>query len=227
MKLLVVEDDKAISKGIKAALSAYGDIDCAYDGAEGLALAQSDIYDCIILDIMLPHLSGYEVLSALRKTSTAPVLMLTARNHVDDKVRALKGGADDYLVKPFFNEELCARVEALLRRFNKNFHSLTLTFLDLKINLISRSCTIGEKELELPGKLFDMLEFLVRSANMILTKDQIFNRIWGFNSETVLNVVEVYASNLRKIFKDYDYHKYLHTIRNVGYMMSERVEHDK
>lgn len=224
MKLLVVEDDKAIAKGIKAALSGYGEVDCAYDGSDGLALAESNIYDCIILDIMLPEMSGFEVLSRLRKVSMTPVLMLTARNQVDDKVNALRSGADDYLVKPFFNEELCARVEALLRRYNKNFDKLTLTFLDMKINLVSRACSIGESNLDLPGKLFDMLEFLVRNKNMIVTKEQMFNRIWGFNSDTVLNVVEVYASNLRKSLKDYDYHKYLHTIRNVGYMLSEKTE---
>lgn len=223
MKLLIIEDDKSIAKGIKMALAAYGDIDCAYDGAEGLALAESNIYDCIVLDIMLPEINGFEVLNRIRKSSVTPVLMLTARGLVDDKVRALKGGADDYLVKPFFNEELCARVEALLRRYNKNFDKLSLSFLGLRLDLVSHVCTIDGKEADLPGRLFDMLEFLVKNVNMIITKEQMFNRIWGFNSDTVLNVVEVYASNLRKILKEYGYHKYLHTIRNVGYMLSERT----
>lgn len=227
MKLLVIEDDKSIAKSIKAALSSYGDIDCAYDGKEGLAFAESNIYDCIVLDIMLPEMNGFEVLNAIRKTSAVPVLMLTARGQVDDKVKALNGGADDYLVKPFFKEELCARIEALLRRYNKNFNKLVLTFLDLKLDLASRTGTIGGKEIELPGKLFNILEFLVKNANMIITKEQMFNRIWGFNSDTVLNVVEVYASNLRKILKEFDYHKYLHTVRNVGYMLSEKVENEK
>lgn len=221
MRFLVIEDDKSIAKNIKQALSYYGDTDCAYDGAEGLNLAQSEIYDCVILDIMLPEMNGYEVLSALRKTSITPVLMLTARNQVDDKVRALKGGADDYLVKPFFAEELCARIEALLRRYNKNFDKLTLSFLDLKLNLANHICSINGCEVALPGKLFEMLEYLIRHKGMIVTKEQIFNRIWGFNSETVLSVVEVYASHLRKILKEYDYHHYLHTVRSVGYMMKD------
>lgn len=221
MKFLVIEDDKSIAHNIKNALSSYGDSDCAYDGAEGLSLAQSDIYDCVILDIMLPEMNGFEVLNAMRKTSIAPVLMLTARNQIDDKVKALKGGADDYLVKPFFTEELCARVEALLRRYNKNFDKLTLTFLDLKLNLSNHICTIKGQEVTLPGKLFEMLEYLVRHNGMILTKEQLFNRIWGYNSDTILNVVEVYASHLRKILKEYDYHNYLHTIRSIGYMLKD------
>lgn len=227
MKLLVIEDDKAIAKGIKTALSPYGQTDCAYDGGEGLAFAKSNIYDCIILDIMLPEVNGFDILNEIRKSSAVPVLMLTARGHVDDKVKALKGGADDYLVKPFFNEELCARVEALLRRYNKNFDKLTLSFLGLKLNLASRTCLIDGKETELPGKLFGILEYLVRRAGMIVTKEQIFNRVWGFDSDTVLNVVEVYASNLRKILKEHDYHKYMHTVRNVGYMLSDKVENEK
>ena len=227
MKFLIVEDDKAIAKGIKQTLSRYGESDCALSGSEGFAYAKSNIYDCVILDIMLPEMSGLEILKRLREFSVVPVLMLTARNQIDDKVKALNGGADDYLVKPFFSEELCARVEALLRRYNKDFGKLTLTFFGLRMNLATRLCTVNESELELPGKLFDMLEYLVRHKNMIVTKEQIFNRIWGFNSDTVLNVVEVYASNLRKTLREHGYHKYLHTVRNVGYMLSERAENDK
>ena len=224
MNFLIIEDDRAIARSIKNALAAYGDSVCAFDGADGLSLAKTNIYDCIILDIMLPSVSGFDVLGEIRKTSAVPVLMLTARDGVDDKVRALKGGADDYLVKPFFCEELCARVEALLRRYNKNFDKLVLSFLELRLNLSARVCTISDREVVLPGKLFEMLEYLVRHANMILTKEQIFNRIWGFDSETTLTVVEVYASNLRKILKEHGYHNYLHTVRNAGYMLKNEKQ---
>lgn len=226
MKILVIEDDKAIAHSIRAILSSYGEVDCCYEGIEGLELAKSNIYDAIILDIMLPGIDGFEILKKLRKSSITPVLMLTARNQVNDKVKALNAGADDYLVKPFYKEELCARLEALLRRYNKSFDKLTLTFLDLKLNLINHSCVINNQEVELAGKLFDMMEFLVKNQNMIVTKEQMFNRIWGFDSDTVLNVVEVYASNLRKILKEYNYHRYLHTIRNIGYMLSNKEKNE-
>ena len=227
MKILVIEDDKSIAQAVKSALTAYGDVDCAHDGSFGLFLAESNIYDCIVLDIMLPEINGFDILKKLRATSVTPVLMLTARSQLDDKVRALKNGADDYLVKPFFKEELCARIEALLRRSNKSFERLNLSFLDLKLDLLKRECKIKENTVDLAGKLFDMLEFLIRNANMIVTKEQIFNRIWGFNSETVLNVVEVYASNLRKLLKENGYHIYFHTIRNAGYMLSDKAENEK
>jgi two-component system response regulator CiaR len=178
----------------------------------------------IILDVMLPKIDGFTILENIRKFSNVPVLMLTAKDTVQDKVRGLKLGADDYLTKPFYRDELLARTEALLRRYNNNFEGLRLTFREMKFDLVHKSVTIGGEKLDIVGKTYDILEYLVRNKEIIIPKEQLFNRVWGFDSDTVWSVVEVYVSNLRKILKQYDYHKYLRTIRNVGYMWTEAVD---
>jgi two-component system response regulator CiaR len=200
------------------------DVEGVYDGEEALFLSEQDIYDLIILDVMLPKIDGFTILENIRKFSNVPVLMLTAKDTVQDKVRGLKLGADDYLTKPFYRDELLARTEALLRRYNNNFEGLRLTFREMKFDLVHKSVTIGGEKLDIVGKTYDILEYLVRNKEIIIPKEQLFNRVWGFDSDTVWSVVEVYVSNLRKILKQYDYHKYLRTIRNVGYMWTEAVD---
>ena len=171
---------------------------------------------------MLPEMSGYDVLAELRKEKIiTPVLILTARDDVHDKVKGLNFGADDYLVKPFESEELLARISAIIRRVKGNYIKNSLDFKDLKMNLDSRTVKIKDEEVSLQGKQFEMLEYLISYKNTIITKEQIFDKIWGFDSETTTNVVEVYASGLRKILKKYDYDKYLKTIRGVGYMIAD------
>lgn len=222
MKVLIVEDDKILSNTIKQCLESKFDIEQAYDGYDGFVFAKGNIYDAIILDLMLPEINGYEVLQKLRANSVlTPVLILTAKDSLNDKVKGLSLGADDYLVKPFEREELIARVEALIRRNNSFFTNDILEFKDLKLNTKSRKVEINGKEIILQGKQFDLLEYLLKSKDTIITKEQIFDRIWGFNSDTSTNVIEVYASGLRKELKKYGYDKYIKTLRGVGYILSE------
>ncbi len=222
MKILIVEDDKVLSETIKQIIQDDYEVHQEYDGISGLFSAKLKIYDLIILDLMLPEMSGYDVLAELRKEKIiTPVLILTARDDVHDKVKGLNFGADDYLVKPFESEELLARISAIIRRVKGNYIKNSLDFKDLKMNLDSRTVKIKDEEVSLQGKQFEMLEYLISYKNTIITKEQIFDKIWGFDSETTTNVVEVYASGLRKILKKYDYDKYLKTIRGVGYMIAD------
>ena len=221
MKLLIVEDDKNLSDTIKQCLEKDYSIEQAYDGYEGYTLARSGIYDAILLDIMMPEMNGYEVLTKLRNENDfTPVLMLTAKDGIESKLKGFSCGADDYLTKPFERAELIARVSALIRRNNKSYKENEISFLDLKLNLNNRQVSINEKKLNIQGKQFDVLEYLINSKDTIVTKEQIFDKIWGFDSDTITNVVEVYTSALRKELKKYEYDKYIKTIRGVGYIMS-------
>jgi two-component system response regulator CiaR len=193
-----------------------------FDGEEALFQAEQNIFDLIILDVMLPYVDGFTILEAIRKNSNVPVLMVTAKTMVEDRVKGLNLGADDYLTKPFYRDELVARVEALLRRYNNNFEGLKLVFKDLEFDIVHKIVRINGENINLNGKIYDILEYLIRNKDIIIPKEQLFNRIWGFESDTVWSVVEVYVSNLRKVLKDYDYAKYLKTVRNVGYMWSEK-----
>lgn len=226
MKILVVEDDKNLNRSIREMLKSFGEITGVYDGEEAIFMASQNIYDLIILDVMLPTIDGFSVLSEVRKTITCPILMLTALDSVNDKVRGLNLGADDYMTKPFYRDELIARVESLIRRYNNNFQGLSLAFKGLHIDCAHKIVSIDNQPIEVYGKHYDILEYLLRNKEIIIPKEQLFNRIWGFESDTVWSVVEVYISNVRKILKPFDYHKYLKTIRNVGYIWSEK-EHEK
>lgn len=222
MRILIIEDDKILAKTVEQCLGNKYDVDHAYDGEEGILYAKQEIYDAIILDIMMPVLNGYEVLSKLRNDKIfTPVLILTAKDGINDKVKGFRYGADDYLVKPFNREELLARIEALIRRTTGNYCENTIEFKGLVLDLNSRKIKVDGKEVILQGKQFDVLEYLINSKNTIITKEQIFDKIWGFNSETTTNVIEVYASGLRKELKKIGYDKYLKTIRGVGYIWSE------
>lgn len=222
MKVLIIEDDKILSDTIKQCIKNAYEIEQAYDGEEGILFAEQDIYDVIILDLMLPILNGYEVLMALRnKKIYTPVLILTAKDSLNDKITGFKSGADDYLVKPFEKEELIVRLEAMVRRNNRTYFKNEINFKELRVDIKNRKVYIGDTEIFLQGKQFDMLEYLINYKNNIITKEQIFDKIWGFNSETTANVVEVYASGIRKELKKCDYDKYFKTIRGVGYMLSE------
>ena len=221
MKVLIVEDDKILSKTIMQCIEKDFSVEQAFDGEEGVLYAKQDIYDAIILDLMMPIMSGYEVIDELRKAKiNTPVLILTAKDGLDDKLKGFNLGADDYLVKPFEREELIARLKAIIRRTSGTYNEDTLIFDDLCLNLQNRQATVGDKKLNLQGKQFDILEYLLNYKNTIITKNQIFDKIWGFDSETTTNVVEVYASTLRKELKKVGYEKYLKTVRNVGYIWS-------
>lgn len=223
MKLLLIEDDKVLSDTVRATLEDY-DVTQVYDGEEGLFEASQDIYDLIILDIMLPLMDGYAVLRELRAQGiTTPVLLLTAKDGIDDKIKGFQSGADDYLPKPFHREELQLRIEAILRRAAGGLQDNTLSFHEITLNLKSRTAAVDEHPVELQGKQFDLLEYLMGNQGIILTKEQIFDRIWGFDSATTANVVEVYASNLRKALKPFGGDRYIKTVRGMGYMLTDEA----
>ena len=222
MKVLIVEDDKILSDTIKQCIEKKYSVEQAFDGYEGYMFAKENIYDIIILDLMMPEMNGYDLLSKLRKEEIfTPVLILSAKDSLNDKVKGLSIGADDYLAKPFEREELLARLEAMIRRNHGFYANNTIEFKDLKMNLENRKAYIKDKEINLQGKQFDLLEYLIHSKNTIITKEQIFDKIWGFDSDTSTNVIEVYASALRKELKKYGYDKYIKTLRGVGYILSD------
>lgn len=222
MKVLVIEDDKILSDTIKQCIYKIYDVNQEYDGYSGYMMAKEGIYDIIILDLMLPEMSGYDVLEKIRNDKVfTPVLILTAKDGIDDKIKGFNLGADDYLVKPFEREELIARLNAIIRRTNGNYVENVLEYKNMKLILNTRKLIINDEEISLQGKQFDILEYLINAKNTIVTKEQIFERIWGFDSETTTNVVEVYASSLRKVLKKYDCDKYIKTIRGVGYILSD------
>ena len=222
MKILIVEDERTLSDTIKQCICKKFDTEQAYDGYEAYIMAKENIYDAIILDLMIPEMSGYDVLKKLRENKVlTPVLILTAKDTLNDKLKGFNYGADDYLVKPFEREELLARLEAIIRRTSGVYKEDTVQFKDLKLNIKNRRAFIKDEEIILQGKQFDILEYLINSKGTIITKEQIFDKIWGFDSFTTTNVVEVYASGLRKTLKKYGYDKYIKTIRGVGYMTIE------
>ena len=223
MKILIIEDEKVLSDTIKQCISKKWDTEQAFDGYEGYALAKNNIYDAVILDLMLPEMSGNEVLIKLRKENiNTPVLILTAKDSVSDKLKGFRDGADDYLIKPFNPGELIARLEAIIRRsIGGSYNNDILQFKDLTLNLSNKKAKIGDNDINLPGKQFDILECLISQQGVIITKEQLFDKIWGFNSDTTTNVVEVYASALRKELKKYGYDEYIKTIRGVGYMIDK------
>ncbi|MGM9926059.1 MAG: response regulator transcription factor [Bacillus sp. (in: firmicutes)] len=225
MKILIVEDDRHLSNTIVETIKDLFETVQAFDGEEGLYLACQNIYDAIILDIMLPNMNGYEVLKELRRQNiSTPVIFLTAKDGIDDKIQGFKVGADDYLVKPFHREELLLRLEAIVRRSVGGFSENIIAFKDLKLNIKNKTASIGDELIKLNGKQFNLLEYLINNKNTILTKEQIFDRVWGFESETSTTVVEVYASHLRKNLKKYKYDRYIKTFRGLGYMITDSGE---
>lgn len=222
MKILIVEDDKILSNTIVQCLSDSFDTEQAFDGYEGYMFGKQNIYDIIILDLMLPEMNGYDVLKNLRDDKVfTPVLILTAKDGLDDKLLGFNLGADDYLTKPFERQELVARIEAIIRRNSRSYGQNILGFKEMKLDLNRRATSINGEKVNLFGKQFDMLEYLITYRGTILTKEQIFERIWGFDSETTTNVIEVYASSLRRELKKYGYDKYIKTVRGVGYIISD------
>ncbi len=223
MKILIVEDDKHLNNAICDMLGKIAETEAIYDGEDAMYAVERNIYDLIVLDIMLPHVDGFTILEKIRSIGTCPVLMLTAKDGIANKVKGLKLGADDYMTKPFYRDELIARVEAILRRYNNTFDGFKLTFKDLTFDITQKKVTLNGQMLEIFGKSYEILEYLVRNKEIIIPKEQLFNRIWGFDSDTIWSVVEVYVSTLRKTLKQYGYDVYLKTLRNVGYMWSEKI----
>lgn len=221
MKILVIEDDRSLSNVIARCLKPLYDVDQAYDGSEGYFYAQESIYDLIILDLMLPELDGYGVLEKLRANGVnTPVLILSAKGTVGDRVRGFQVGADDYLTKPFEKEELLLRIQAILRRSLNLMETEDFVFKDLVLKHQRRQASINGQLLDLKGRQYDVLEYLVSRQGVLISKTQLFDKVWGFMSDTSSNVVEVYISHIRKELKPFGYDQYLQTIRGVGYLFS-------
>lgn len=220
INLLIVEDKATLSDNIKEILSDLGEITQIYDGEEGLFEAETGVYDLILLDLMLPGKNGYEILAELRKKNIqTPVLILTAKDGLEDKINGFQKGADDYLTKPFYREELIMRVKALLKRSLGLFSENQIVYKNITCNLATKEVNIDDEILSIQGKEFDLLVYFIQNKGVILTKEQIFDRIWGFDSDTTITVVEVYMSHLRKHLKPSGADQFFKTLRNVGYIL--------
>lgn len=228
MRLLVIEDEPKLADYLHKGLSENGYVvDIARDGIEGRHLATEGDYDLLLLDLMLPGIDGFGVLKAVRSRGNTPVLMLTARDKVEDRVRGLQEGADDYLVKPFAFSELLARVAALLRRGathgNGAAHASThLRMADLEVDLVSRKAHRADKRLDLTAKEFSLLSLLLRRRGQILSRTTLAEQVWDMNFDSDTNVVEVAVRRLRAKLDDPFAPKLLHTVRGMGYVLEER-----
>lgn len=223
MRILIVEDEKSILNVLSKRLSQEGySVDMASDGEEAIGYIEMCAYDCIVMDIMLPIQDGLTVLKRMRqKHNNTPVLLLTAKDGIGDKVIGLDAGADDYLVKPFIYDELSARIRALLRR-NTEQKSTVLQFADLVLDTITRQVTRNGRTIELSAKGFTILEYFLRNPNRVLTRDQIIDHVWNFDYDNDSNVIDVYVGYLRRKIDDGFEIKLLHTVRGVGYALREQ-----
>ncbi|WP_281279884.1 response regulator transcription factor [Cohnella pontilimi] len=220
--IMVIDDDEKIISLLRRSLAFEGyEVTTAHDGAEGLKQLMARQADLVILDVMMPHVDGWEVCRRLREAGiVSPVLMLTARDDVQDRVRGLDMGADDYLVKPFALEELMARVRALLRRRpEKPEESGRLRFEDLVMDVDSRETSRGERRIELTAKEFDLLRLFMENPKRVLSRDQIMERIWGFDFSGESNVLEVYVAMLRQKLEEHGERRIIQTVRGAGYVL--------
>lgn len=220
-KVLVVDDEPSILTLLTFNLEKEGyQVTTSEDGKNGFELALSNQYDFIILDVMLPGMDGLEITKALRREKIdTPILILTAKDEQVDKIIGLEIGADDYLTKPFYLDELKARIQALLKRTGKLEDSNGLSYGNIRLNLSNKSTLVDDQPVDLIGKEFDLVVYLMQNQNVILPKEQIFDRIWGYDSDTTVTVVEVYMSKIRKKLKDTEFVNNLSTLRNVGYIL--------
>jgi len=223
MRVLVVEDDVKIASFIVKGLKAAGyAVDHTLDGEDGLHMALTEPYDTAIIDIMLPKLDGLSLIEKMRKQKIrTPVIILSAKASIDDRVKGLQTGGDDYLTKPFAFSELLARVQALIRRASGLSEPTRLTLGDLSINLLTREVTRGDRKIELQPIEFSLLEYLMRSAGRIVSRTMIMEHVWNYNFDPQTNVVDARICRLRdKIDRDFD-KKLIHTVRGVGYVLKE------
>ncbi len=222
MAILVVDDDAGLRRALRRVLSSHGfDVEVAAGGDEALAELRARSYDLVVLDVMMPGSDGIEVCEALRAGGdNLPVLMLTARDAVRDRVAGLESGADDYLVKPFANDELVARVRALLRRSGKGVESLS--FADLELDLLTRDAHRGGRSIELSRIEFELLEFFLRHPRQVLGRGLIYERVWGYDGSFSSNSLDVFVGHLRRKLEADGERRLIHTVRGVGFTMRER-----
>jgi len=220
-RVLVVDDDPRIAAAVRRALAYEGyEVDIAGDGRAALELARERLPDLVVLDVMLPELDGLEVCRRLRTGSDVSILMLTARDTVPDRVSGLDGGADDYLVKPFANEELLARVRTLLRR-SRPRHAEVIRVADLTLDVGACEVYRGERSIELTALELRLLEHFARNPRIVLDRAQILDAVWGFDIETASNVVDVYVGYLRHKLEAGGESRLIHTVRGIGYILKE------
>jgi two-component system, OmpR family, response regulator len=220
-RILIIEDDPDITQFVSQGLTEEGfEVEVASTGTEGLERAMEGVHDALVLDIMLPLMDGLEVLQRLRGRSIeTPVLILSAKREVDDRVRGLKAGGDDYLVKPFAFAELLARIETLLRRARGAQEPLKLKVADLVLDLLSRKAYRGEDEIDLQTQEFGLLEYLMRNSGQVVTRTQILQRVWGYSFNPSTNIVDVHICRLREKIERQEKPKLLRTVRGAGYML--------
>ena len=218
-KILLIEDEKNIARFIELELKHESfQVTVVHDGREGLEKALSESYSCILLDVMLPNLNGIEICRRIRMNKNVPIILITARDAVMDRVAGLDAGADDYIVKPFAIEELLARIRSALRRSNFSTSSV-LTHREITINQDAHEVYFKGEKIELTKTEYDLLTFLVESVNKVCSRDAILERVWGYDSEVETNVVDVYIRHLRsKLLSE---QPYIETVRGVGYVMRE------
>ncbi|EHN58483.1 response regulator transcription factor [Oenococcus kitaharae] len=220
VKILLIEDDKTLNDDIAAMLSEIATVKQVFNGADGEYEAVEAPYDLIVCDLMLPEMNGLDIIKEMRDSHIeTPVLILTAKDSVDDKVKGFEVGADDYLTKPFHREELLVRVQALLRRAGIDTEEKKIKIGDLAIHLANRTVTVGKQNVQLVGKEYDILVYLAKNKNIIITKDQIFDRVWGLDSETTTSVVNIYLNNLRRKLESVGKNDLIKTLRNVGFIL--------
>ena len=223
MRILIVEDEKSLAMVLSELLEMEGYYtDVAYNGEDGLDNALSGIYDLIILDVMLPKMNGIQVLSEIRsREMTVPVLMLTAKSEIDDKVRGLDNGADDYLTKPFNSKELLARIRALARRKEKTIVEENVKFADISLDKSTHEILKGDEKVKLSKKEYDLIELLILNYGKVVSKESLVMKIWGYDTDVEYNSIEVYISFLRKKLKAVGSEIHISTARGLGYTIKE------
>jgi two-component system response regulator MprA len=218
-RVLVVEDDEAIADVLRRTLRQEGhEVRSSIDGLEALVAAEEFVPDLVILDLGLPDLDGVEVCRRLRSESDVPILILTARGELGDRVVGLDSGADDYLVKPFERQELLARLRALMRRRPPR-GSAALVVGDLRLNPDTREVTRGEREIELTNREFELLEYLMRNEKLVVSRERLLEEVWGYDPLAMTNTIDVFISNLRRKLEEGGEDRLLHTKRGAGYVL--------
>lgn len=218
-KILIIEDESSISDFVKLELEYEGyQVSIKEDGREGLKEALENDYDLIILDIMLPSMNGFEICRRLKREKNTPIIMLSAKDSVTDKVNGLQIGADDYIPKPFAIEELLARINAIFRRVD-SLYNYIVKFKDLVINRNSRTVSKNDKEINLTTKEYELLMILIDNKDKVVTRDELLEKIWGYEYEPETNVTDVYVRYLRSKLNNENKEEYIQTIRSVGYIM--------
>ncbi|CAH2463684.1 MULTISPECIES: response regulator transcription factor [Bacillus] len=223
MRLLVVEDNASLLESIVQILCDEFEVDTAMNGEDGLFLALQNIYDAILLDVMMPEMDGFEVIQKIRDEKIeTPVLFLTAKDSLEDRVKGLDFGGDDYLVKPFQAPELKARIRALLRRSGSLTTKQTIRYKGIELFGKDKGAQVDGQAIKLTLKQYELLEYLIQNSGKILMREQIFDRVWGFDSDTTVAIVEVYVHHLRKKLEPFGYQKDIQTVRGIGYILKEQ-----